>query len=65
MKQMYKAVEFEVVKQPVSQGRGHRDPGGYYFLIEGQSSLTRYESEAEAIAAAKKWIDGLEELISK
>jgi hypothetical protein len=61
---IYKAVEFEIVKQPAACGRGHCDPGGFYFKIEGEPcSLNRYESEAEAIAAAHQWIDGLELLI--
>ena len=61
---IYKAVNFEIVKQPASYGRGHSDPGGFYFKIDGEPcSFNRYESEADATNAAKRWIDGLDNLI--
>jgi hypothetical protein len=56
--QFYKGFDFRVVHQPASAGRGHRDPGGYIPYVGTFQLIDRYETEAEAEAAAMAWIDG-------
>jgi hypothetical protein len=65
LKVPYKGVEFEIVKQPPGPQAGGCDPGGFYFKIEGEPcSSERFESDWDAIAAAHKWIDRLETLLT-